>query len=138
MSKFMSSLAEGRRLAHRPLACKEFSYHPDPMLNTTLLLLASIAAVDGDGLRLEMDAQMRTRVVATCGVVKVEPNFVTAVPGSTEISIGGNTSGPVKHRARNLPAHNRYNQFRCHERGRSNRRPGCRRRQAAQDRVLGS
>jgi N-carbamoyl-L-amino-acid hydrolase len=29
----------------------------------------------------------RDRVVATCGVVKVEPNFVTAVPGSTEISI---------------------------------------------------
>ncbi len=29
----------------------------------------------------------RTRVVATCGVVKVEPNFVTAVPVSTEISI---------------------------------------------------
>ena len=29
----------------------------------------------------------RTRVVATCGVVKVEPNFVTAVPGNTEISI---------------------------------------------------
>ncbi|HEX2686161.1 MAG TPA: M20/M25/M40 family metallo-hydrolase, partial [Kofleriaceae bacterium] len=29
----------------------------------------------------------RTRVVATSGVVKVEPNFVTAVPGSTEISI---------------------------------------------------
>ena len=29
----------------------------------------------------------RTRVVATCGVVKVEPNFVTVVPGSTEISI---------------------------------------------------
>lgn len=29
----------------------------------------------------------RTRVVATCGVVKVEPNFVTAVPGATEISI---------------------------------------------------
>ena len=29
----------------------------------------------------------RTRVVATCGVVKVEPNFVTAVPGSTDISI---------------------------------------------------
>ncbi|MEQ1508665.1 MAG: Zn-dependent hydrolase [Myxococcota bacterium] len=29
----------------------------------------------------------RSRVVATCGVVKVEPNFVTAVPGSTEISI---------------------------------------------------
>lgn len=28
-----------------------------------------------------------TRVVATCGVVKVEPNFVTAVPGATEISI---------------------------------------------------
>lgn len=28
-----------------------------------------------------------TRVVATCGVVKVEPNFVTAVPGVTEISI---------------------------------------------------
>jgi N-carbamoyl-L-amino-acid hydrolase len=26
-------------------------------------------------------------VVATCGVVKVEPGFVTAVPGSTEISI---------------------------------------------------
>lgn len=29
----------------------------------------------------------RSRVVATCGVVKVEPNFVTAVPGSTDISI---------------------------------------------------
>jgi allantoate deiminase len=29
----------------------------------------------------------RSRVVATCGVVKVEPGFVTAVPGSTEISI---------------------------------------------------
>jgi allantoate deiminase len=29
----------------------------------------------------------KTRVVATCGVVKVEPNFVTAVPGTTEISI---------------------------------------------------
>lgn len=29
----------------------------------------------------------RTRVVATCGVVKVEPNFVTAVPGATDISI---------------------------------------------------
>lgn len=29
----------------------------------------------------------RSRVVATCGVVKVEPNFVTAVPGLTEISI---------------------------------------------------
>jgi len=29
----------------------------------------------------------KTRVVATCGVVKVEPGFVTAVPGSTEISI---------------------------------------------------
>ena len=26
-------------------------------------------------------------MVATCGVVKVEPNFVTAVPGRTEISI---------------------------------------------------
>jgi hydantoinase/carbamoylase family amidase len=29
----------------------------------------------------------RTRVVATCGVVKVEPGFVTAVPGLAEISI---------------------------------------------------
>ncbi len=29
----------------------------------------------------------RTRVVATCGVVKVEPGFVTAVPGATEISL---------------------------------------------------
>jgi hydantoinase/carbamoylase family amidase len=29
----------------------------------------------------------RSRVVATCGVVKVEPGFVTAVPGATEISI---------------------------------------------------
>ena len=29
----------------------------------------------------------RSRVVATCGVVKVEPNFVTAVPGATEISV---------------------------------------------------
>lgn len=29
----------------------------------------------------------RSRVVATCGVVKVEPNFVTAVPGAAEISV---------------------------------------------------
>ncbi len=29
----------------------------------------------------------RKRVVATCGVVKVEPGFVTAVPGATEISL---------------------------------------------------
>lgn len=29
----------------------------------------------------------RTRVVATCGVVEVKPNFVTAVPGTTDISI---------------------------------------------------
>jgi allantoate deiminase len=29
----------------------------------------------------------KTRVVATCGVVKVEPNFVTAIPGAAEISI---------------------------------------------------
>ncbi|MBX7097412.1 MAG: Zn-dependent hydrolase [Myxococcaceae bacterium] len=29
----------------------------------------------------------RTRVVATVGVVKVEPNFVTAVPGRAEVSI---------------------------------------------------
>ncbi len=29
----------------------------------------------------------RTRVVATCGVVKVGPNFVTAVPGWTELSL---------------------------------------------------
>ncbi len=29
----------------------------------------------------------KTRVVATCGVVKVEPGFVTAVSGSTEISL---------------------------------------------------
>lgn len=29
----------------------------------------------------------RSRVVATCGVVKVEPNFVTAVPGRAEVSI---------------------------------------------------
>jgi N-carbamoyl-L-amino-acid hydrolase len=29
----------------------------------------------------------KTRVVATCGVVKVEPNFVTAISGAAEISI---------------------------------------------------
>ncbi|MEN9799665.1 MAG: hypothetical protein RL653_3362 [Pseudomonadota bacterium] len=29
----------------------------------------------------------RSRVVATCGVVKVEPGFVTAVPGATDISL---------------------------------------------------
>jgi allantoate deiminase len=38
------------------------------------------------GLRLSGKTP-RTRVVATCGVVKVEPNFVTAVPGAAEISI---------------------------------------------------
>ena len=35
------------------------------MLATGLLLLTSLTAVDGDGLRLEVDAQLRTRVVAT-------------------------------------------------------------------------
>ncbi|HVN99100.1 MAG TPA: glycoside hydrolase family 36 protein [Steroidobacteraceae bacterium] len=35
------------------------------MLAAGLLLLSSVTAVDGDGLRLEFDAQMRTRVVAT-------------------------------------------------------------------------
>ncbi|MBS0387862.1 MAG: alpha-galactosidase [Proteobacteria bacterium] len=35
------------------------------MLAAGLLLLTSIASVDGNGIRLEVDAQMRTRVVAT-------------------------------------------------------------------------
>ena len=37
------------------------------MVGAALLLLTSAAAVQGDGIRLEFDAQMRSRVVATSG-----------------------------------------------------------------------
>ncbi len=37
------------------------------MLGLGLLLLSSVTAVSGDGLRLEFDAQMRSRVVTTLG-----------------------------------------------------------------------
>ena len=37
------------------------------MVGAALLLLASAAAVQGDGIRLEFDGQMRSRVVATSG-----------------------------------------------------------------------
>ena len=40
------------------------------MLNLTMLLLASIAPVQGDGIRLEFDEQMRSRVVETASAEK--------------------------------------------------------------------
>lgn len=57
-------------------------------LRKDAFLAAAQFALDARALSIRHSGKTpRTRVVATCGVVKVEPNFVTAVPGSTDISI---------------------------------------------------
>ena len=40
------------------------------MLSAALLMLAAFTSVEGDGLRLDVDAHMRSRVVETAGAVK--------------------------------------------------------------------
>jgi allantoate deiminase len=60
---------------------------PIPLRQDAFLSAAEFALACRDiGLKFSGDTP-RTRVVATCGVVKVEPGFVTAVPGFTEISL---------------------------------------------------
>lgn len=57
-------------------------------LRQDAFLAAARFALAAEGVATKLSGKTpRTRVVATCGVVKVEPNFVTAVPGRTEISI---------------------------------------------------
>lgn len=57
-------------------------------LRQDAFLAAAAFAVACNELGLALSGKTpKTRVVATCGVVKVEPNFVTAVPGAAEISI---------------------------------------------------
>ncbi len=60
---------------------------PIPLRQDAFLAAAEFALACRD-IGLAMSGRTpRTRVVATCGVVKVEPGFVTAVPGATEISL---------------------------------------------------
>ncbi|MFM2153407.1 MAG: hypothetical protein RL199_1842 [Pseudomonadota bacterium] len=60
---------------------------PIPLRQDAFLAAAEFALACRD-IGLEFSGRTpRTRVVATCGVVKVEPGFVTAVPGATEISL---------------------------------------------------
>lgn len=60
---------------------------PIPLRRDAFLAAAEFALACRDiGNRLSGPTP-KTRVVATCGVVKVEPGFVTAVPGRTEISL---------------------------------------------------
>ena len=60
---------------------------PIPLRRDAFLAAAEFALACRDiGLRYSGDTP-RTRVVATCGVVKVEPGIVTAVPGVCEISL---------------------------------------------------
>ncbi len=60
---------------------------PIPMRQDAFLAAAEFALACRDIGLAHSGRTPRTRVVATCGVVKVEPGFVTAVPGATEISL---------------------------------------------------
>lgn len=60
---------------------------PIPLRQDAFLAAAEFALACRDvGLQFS-GRTPKTRVVATCGVVKVEPGFVTAVSGATEISL---------------------------------------------------
>ena len=60
---------------------------PIPLRQDAFLAAAEFALACRDiGLKFSGDTP-RSRVVATCGVVKVEPGFVTAVSGATAISL---------------------------------------------------
>jgi len=60
---------------------------PIPLRKDAFLAAAEFALACRD-IGLEFSGRTpKTRVVATCGVVKVEPGFVTAVSGVTEISL---------------------------------------------------
>ena len=60
---------------------------PIPLRQDAFLAAAEFALACRDiGLKFS-GRTPKTRVVATCGVVKVEPGFVTAVSGATDISL---------------------------------------------------
>lgn len=60
---------------------------PIHLRKDAFLAAAELAIAARDISTRHSGPEPRTRVVATCGVVKVEPNFVTAVPGAAEISL---------------------------------------------------
>ena len=72
------------------------------MLSLTMLLLSSIAPVPGDGIRLEFDQQMRSRVVETVGGDKIlGPFSESEILLTDQGEIGGFT---LEHSARNAVA----------------------------------
>lgn len=60
---------------------------PIPLRRDAFLAAAEFALACRDIAIAHSGRTPKTRVVATCGVVKVEPGFVTAVSGATEISL---------------------------------------------------
>lgn len=60
---------------------------PIPLRRDAFLAAAEFALACRDIAVAHSGRTPKTRVVATCGVVKVEPGFVTAVSGATEISL---------------------------------------------------
>jgi N-carbamoyl-L-amino-acid hydrolase len=60
---------------------------PIPLRQDAFLAAAEFALACRDIGLAHSGRTPRTRVVATCGVVKVEPGFVTAVSGQTDISL---------------------------------------------------
>ncbi len=60
---------------------------PIPLRKDAFLAAAEFALACREIAKKHSGRTPRTRVVATCGVVKVEPGFVTAVSGATEISL---------------------------------------------------
>jgi alpha-galactosidase len=60
------------------------------MIAATLLLLGSAAAVQGDGIRLEFDADMKSRVVATAGAETVLGPFTES---ETLVTAAGESAG---------------------------------------------
>ena len=60
------------------------------MIASTLLLLASAAVVQGDGIRLEFDDGMKSRVVATMGAETVLGPFTES---ETLLTKGGDVDG---------------------------------------------
>jgi N-carbamoyl-L-amino-acid hydrolase len=60
---------------------------PIPLRRDAFLAAAEVALACREiGLKFS-GRTPRTRVVATCGVVKVEPGFVTAIPGACDLSL---------------------------------------------------
>ena len=70
------------------------------MIASTLLVLASAAAVQGDGIRLEFDEGMKTRVVATFGRETVLGPFTES---ETLLTQGGEARGFAFQAAKTTP-----------------------------------